>query len=188
MTTAETRLARSATQAANSSCSTFSWRPASIVRRRSVPATPAWVMLASSSTGRPVASRSATTTWGVAGERRLVRLLDPVLADALTIDEAEEIGRKCRLRTAARPAGRPARARTRATVRRRASAAIAARTRSASAGSSPWREDHVLAGRCQLVAGRPPLVASSRPRIWVRLASVVARFSAVSWSGAATSR
>ena len=52
--------------------------------------------VASSRIACPVASRWATTTRGSPPSVDLVRLLHPVLAGALTIDEAEQVGRERR--------------------------------------------------------------------------------------------
>ena len=56
---------------------------------------------ASSSIAWPPASRSRDDDPWLAGERRLVVLLDAVLAAALAIDEAEEVGREGRARSPA---------------------------------------------------------------------------------------
>ena len=73
------------------SCSTASWSPASIVRRMSSPGTPGSTVRSVSISGLPLASRSASTTFGSPASSVLVELLDAVLALALAIDEADEV-------------------------------------------------------------------------------------------------
>ena len=188
MTTAEARLARSATQAARSSCSTFSWRPASIVRRRSVAGharlrhgrlvehrLAARVALGDE---RPAARRRAST--GSTARRRTGRSPSRLTKPA-GARRGSSPGRR-------RPAGRPARVRVRGSGRRRAWSTIAARIWSAIVAVEAVAQDEVL--RIARSSGRAArsLSASSSPRIRVSSVTVARRCSGVSWSDAATRR
>ena len=144
MTTAETLLASSAIQAASSSCSRASCRPASIVRRRSSPSDPGLP-------GRP-RSRASAGRWRRAAASRtrgepasvvLVELLDAVLAGVLAVHEARAGAPPGSSPGRRPPADRPARAPARATMPNDLLGPIAARMRSASSGVDAAGEDDV---------------------------------------------
>ena len=106
MTTADTLFAWSAAQAARISCSTASWSPASIVSRMSSPGAPG-ILDDGRVRDRPARRRRAGRGRSAAGRRAvLVELLDAVLADAVAVDEAEELRRERRVRARRPPAGR----------------------------------------------------------------------------------
>ena len=183
----DARLARSATQAARSSCSTFSWRPASMVRRRSVPGR------AGLADDRVLEHRPAARVAlrdddpRLAGERRLVVLLDAVLAAALAVDEAEQVRgeRRARSATDLRIDALGLR------LERQAEDPLGVDRGTDPVGRRPVQavaQDDV-AWRCRSAgrAGRPTS-ASSRPRIRDSSRTVDRRRSGVSWSSAATSR
>ncbi len=72
-----------------------------MVRRRSSPATPGWVVTVVSGRIATVDIALGDGHPGLAGELVLVELLDAVLPAALAIDEAEEVGGQARFRTPA---------------------------------------------------------------------------------------
>ena len=124
----------------------------------------------------------------LAGERRLVGLLDAVLAAALAVDEAEQVRGEGRARAAADlrvdPLGLGLERQAEDALGRR----CAARIWSATSRSRPWRRMTYLRGAGRAGRAGRSLSASSSPRIRVSSVTVAVRCSGVSWSGAATRR
>ena len=95
-------MALSATHAARSSCSTRSWRPASMVSVRSVPGRARLHDRRVIEDGEPARVALRGDDPRLAAELRLVLLLDAVLAAAVTIDETEQVRGEGRVRSATR--------------------------------------------------------------------------------------
>ena len=125
----------------------------------------------------------------LAGERRLVGLLDAVLAVALAIDEAQQVRGEASSPGRHRPAGRPARARVRATGRRRAGRRARRGSGRRRARSSPWRRIDVLRARVVSRSRRAIAAGVVEPEDPGQLGDgLLGAGPGVSWSGAATSR